>query len=448
MPVRRMLAAFLVLLGFGGLLLSPSFGSLQAQAPHADLMVIDGPIQPTTAKFLSRAVGVAVDDGAELLIIQLDTPGGLLSSTRDMVGELLGSAVPTVVYVYPPGARAASAGTFITAAAHVAAMAPGTNIGAASPVGSGGRELPETIKSKATKDAAALIRSIAEERGRNADALERTVFDADSFTASEALENGMVDLVADDVDDLLASLDGKTVSLVQGEVVLETSGLAINRIHRNPIERFLGFIGDPNVAFVLLTLGGIGIVIEFLHPGIIFPGLFGAIALTLAFLGLGNLPVNWVGVGLLGLAMMLFFFEMQASGIGVFGVGGAVSFVLGAFLLFGAFSAPPIPQPSFRISPWVMATASGALFAYLLVVFNFVVQARREPDEVPSSTPVGQLGTVTTALDPHGIVQVASERWSAVSDSGEEIAEGEKVIISEVEGLILKVFRSPDTTEL
>ena len=237
--MRRALALVFVLLGFGGFPVGQSLRAVEATTPHANLLVIDGAIQPTAASFLARGLDKATDDGAQLLIVQLDTPGGLLDSTRDMVSEILGLEIPVVVYVFPPGAQAASAGTFIVAAAHVAAMAPATNIGAASPVGAGGKDLPETLKSKVTQDAAAFIRSIAEERGRNADALERTVLEAVSYPASEALEIDIIDLIAEDVEELLSQLDGMTVALKDGEVVLETEGLDVQEINQTPVERFL-----------------------------------------------------------------------------------------------------------------------------------------------------------------------------------------------------------------
>ena len=446
--MRRLAASFLILAGLAALWPSLSVPVAAQSDEHAAFLVIDGGILPQSSRFLSRGIDTATEEGARFLIIQLDTPGGLLDSTRDMVGEILESEVPIVVYVSPPGARAASAGTFILAAAHVAAMAPATNVGAASPVGSGGSELPETIKSKATQDAAAFLRSIAAERGRNADALEKTVLNAVSYTESEALEKDIIDLVARDMDSLLSQLDGRTVELRGGEVVLETAGLEVQRINRNPVERFLGVVADPNIAFLLLTVGGVLLLLEVLNPGIIFAGVFGAIALALAFLGLGNLPVNWVAVGLIGLAMVLFFFEMQAPGVGIFGLGGAISFVLGAFLLFGGFSAPAIPTPSFRVSLWVIASVSGILFAMLVTLFWAVLRAKRARFyTLGPRNLVGQTARTTTTLDPRGTVQVASELWSAVSDSGEPIPEGEEVIVADIDGLTLTVFKASVVTE-
>ena len=441
--MRHVVGLGLILLGFGGFLASEFSVYAADPGDHAALITIDGVIEPISAGYLSRGIDKATGDEAQLAVVVVDTPGGLLSPTRDMVGDILASEIPIVTYVYPPGARAASAGTFVTAAGHVAAMAPATNIGAASPVAGGGEELPETLKSKATQDAAAFMRDIAAQRDRNADALESTVLNAASYSSSEALEENLVDLIAEDLDDLLRRLDGRTVSLTSRDVVLETEGLALRAIDRTLVERFLGFLADPNIAFLLLAIGGIGVLVEVLNPGMIVPGLAGVIALALAFLAAGSLPVNWVGVGLLGLAMFLFFLEMQAAGIGVFGVGGAVSFVLGAFLLFGRFDPEPIPAPSFGVSLWTIGVVSAILFAFLVLFFRGVLQARRASYPTPAQAIVGQEGVATTDLNPRGTVRVASELWSAVSDSGEPIPEGEDVMVTDIEGLTLKVFKTP-----
>ncbi len=441
--MKHVVALLLIVIGFGGFIATQSLPAI-ASNHHAALLVIDGTIDPISARFLSRGVDAAIDSDARILIIRLDTPGGLLSSTRDMVTKMLTSDIPIVVYVSPPGAQAASAGTFITAAAHIAVMAPGTNIGAASPVGGGGEDLPETLKSKATQDTAAFMRSIAEERGRNSEKLEQMVLSAVSFTASEALDDNIIDLIAEDMEGLIAQLDGMIVSLTSGEVTLATDGLDVREIEKTLVERFISILADPNIAFLLLSLGGIGIMIELFSPGLIFPGVAGAIALALAFVAIGNLPVNWAGVGLIGLAVLLFFLEAQAPGLGVFAVGGAISFVLGAFLLFGGFSPPPISSPSFRVSLWVIGTFSAVLFGALAFFLQSLRQARNAQYVAGSSTLVGQTGTTTTALDPRGIVQIANERWSAVSDSGEPISEDEEVIVTDVDGLTLKVFKTPE----
>ncbi len=439
--MRRILVLALVVLGFGGAVASQAMDAARAQGRHAALVEIDGAIQPTSARFLARAIETAADENAEVLIVLLDTPGGLLDSTREMVESILASPVPVVVYVSPAGAEATSAGTFITAAAHIAAMAPSTNIGAAAPVSATGEELPDTVRSKASQAAAAFIRSIAEERRRNADALEATVVEAKAYTASEALDNDIIDLVARDVPSLLEALNGRQVELERGARALETgASIPVSRIDPTALDKFLEFISHPNVAFILLALGALGILIEVMSPGLIGPGALGVIALALAFVAIANLPVNWVGVGLLVFAMVLFMVEVQAPGIGVFGVAGAVSFVLGAFFLFGGLAPPPIPGPSFRIDLWLLGPVSVVLFAMLGVSLRTLAVARKTADYVsPSVDLAGRPGKVVSPLEPRGTVRVNGESWSAESLSGEHIAEGADIVVMDMEGLTLKV---------
>ena len=449
--MRRRLAIFLTAVGFMGALLSHGVALAQGQDdPHGALLESDGTIQPISARFFARGIDKATQDGAHVLIVRLDTPGGLFDSTRDMVEDILASKVPVVVYVSPAGSRAASAGTFITAAAHVAAMAPGTNIGAAAPVGAQGEDLPETLEEKASQDAAAFIRSIAEERGRNAEALEDTVIEAVSYTATEALEKDVIDLVARDLDDLLLALDGRTVRIEDGSVLLQTKGLELRRIEQTLVERFLNIIAEPNIAFMLLSIGSLGLFIEFMNPGMFIPGIIGVLALAMALVALGNLPVNWVGVGLLGLAMLMLYLEMQAPGTSVFGVAGVIKFVLGAFLLFGGFTPPPIDTPSFRVDLWLILVVAGAMFGGVLFLVRDMMAARSGAETATPSTAstlVGQIAVAATALAPAGTVHAAGEYWSAVSDSGDPINEGDEAMVLEANGLTLKVFKSPSSDD-
>ena len=415
--------------------------------PHAALLRLDSAIHPVSGRFFDRGLKKAAAGGAQFVVVQLDTPGGLISTTRDMVTAILESPIPVVVYVTPPGSRAASAGTFILAAAHVAAMSPATNVGAASPVGAGGAELEDTIKSKATQDASAFLRSIADQRGRNADALEKTVLESVSYTETEALELGVIDIVARDLDDLLAKLDGMTVTVVGGQVTLDTSSIEVETIDPNLVERFLNVVADPQIAFILLTLGGILIMVEVLSPGLIFPGAFGAILLALAFLGAGNLPVNWVGVGLILLGLGLIYFELLAPGLGVFGLSGAVSFVIGAFLMFADFSPQGIPAPTIQVSLWAIGAVSAVLFAFVGMMFLAIRASKRTHYVSTNRQLVGDTGVTTTALEPRGTVQVASELWTAESDDGDPIPPGEKIVVAEIDGVTLKVYRATEIQE-
>ena len=449
--MRHFVALALMIVAFGGFLAVQSTDAAEASGGDARILAIDGAITPLEAKHFSNAIDEAHETGAEILIVQLSTPGGLLESTREMVEDIFASPLPIVVYVSPSGARAASAGTFITAAAHVAAMAPATNIGAASPVGAGGDDLPDTLRAKATQDAAAFLRSIASQRNRNAEALQDTVLDALSYTATEALELQVVDLKAENLSDLLTQLHGMTIDLNGEKVQLDTDELTTTTIERTPVDIFIRFLADPNVAFLLLTIGGIGIIIELFSPGLIGPGVVGVIALILAFLAFGNLPVNWVGVGLILIAMALFYLEAQAPGIGIFGITGAIGFLIGAFLLFGNLTfSPEVPDlpnaPSFTVSLWIIGAMSALLFGSMVFTIRAVRQARRIPsyyDYAYSNTDnlIGSIGTATTDLNPMGSVRVAGEQWSAISDSGVQLPSGERVMIVEVNGLTLRVVR-------
>ena len=449
---RTLFGTFLLvfLLGlFGTLVANTETLSAQSAQSHVAVITIDGAIDPISAGYLSRALDVAADRDAALVLVLLDTPGGLLDSTREMVEAIFASPVPVVVYAWPPGAQAASAGTFILAAGHVAAMAPSTNVGAASPVGPGGEDLPDTLASKATQDAAAFLRSIAGERNRNVEALEVTVLDAVSYSASEALELGVIDMVASGLEDLLAQLDGRKVNIDGSVLTLEVEGLATVAVDRNLVERFLGVIANPNIALLLLSIGGFGILIEFYNPGGWVAGIFGVIALALAFVALGNLPVNWTGFGLIALAMVLFFVEVQAPGLSVPGIAGGIAFVLGAFLLFGGFSPPALDGPSTRVSIWVLVGTGLTIAAVMTLLVRTSLQARRLPqatDRQEIAAAIGELAIAVTALNPSGTVNVLGEEWSAVSGTGEAIQEGESVLVTETKGLTLHVKRAADKT--
>jgi len=443
--VRLFFVSLSLLLLFTGLL-GPLLARAQSpQGPHALVMTVDGIINPVKVRFISRAIEQAEQEGAELLIIQLDTPGGLLSSTREIVKLLLESPVPVAVFVSPKGARAGSAGTFITAAANFAVMAPGTNIGAATPVSSTGQDLEETLASKVENDAAALIEAIADERGRNVDKLVETVRSAASYPALEALADNVVDLIAEDLDDLLAQLDGLTASTSAGEVVLETKSLEIRSFEKNILEHFLEFISDPNVSFILLTVGGLGIVVELFNPGLIAPGVVGVICLLLAFLAIGNLPVNWAGVVFILLAMALIALEVAVAGFGILGVGAVVSLMVGGLLLFTQFGAPPSPtMPSISVNRWLLVGTGAVAAVSVAFVVGLAYQSRKQGPPVKVDILTGSLGTVTGELAPRGVVLVGNETWTAISEDDSVIPVGEPVEVRSIDGLILTVFRRID----
>jgi len=439
----RKLSLALLVFGFAWLLTANVVATVSAAGDHVAVLEIDGTIDDVSARYLARGIDKATADGAQLVIIKLDTPGGYLSSTRDMVEEILSADIPVAVYVSPPGAHAASAGTFITAAANFAVMAPGTNIGAASPVGGGGQDLPTTLEKKINEDTAAFIRGIATQRNRNLEALEDTVTKAQAYSAEEAVEKGVVDFMANDLADLLAQLHGATAQTASGTVTVHTQGASIREIDMNLLERFLSVVANPNIAFVLLSIGGLGILIELFTPGFLGPGVVGVICYALAFVALGNLPVNWAGLGLIIFSVILFFLELQEPGIGIFGIGGVISFLLGAFLLFGGFGTPDIPTPNFRVALWVIGITAALMAAFVLL---FLYLARTVTWSPIATSPsgkklVGQSGVALSRLAPSGKVRVVKESWTATTRTGDLIEEGEKVKVIGVYGRVLKVER-------
>jgi len=439
--MRRRLAIVLVLLGFAWFLAGLVVDTVRAAENHAVVLDIDGTINHVSARYLDRGIDKATSDGAQLIIIELDTPGGYLSSTRDMVEDILSADIPIAVYVSPSGAHAASAGTFITASANFAVMAPGTNIGAASPVASGGEDLPETLEKKINEDTAAFIRSIAAQRNRNSEALEETVTKAKSYSAAEAVEKDVVDFIANDLADLLAQLDGKTAETAAGTVTLHTQGISIRQVDMNLLERFLSVLANPDIVFVLLSVGGLGLLVELFTPGFIGPGVVGVTCYALAFVAMGNMPVNWVGAGLILFSVILFYLELQEAGIGIFGIGGVISFLLGAFLLFGGFGTPDIPTPNFRVALWVIGIATGVMGAFLVLFLRLARTVTWSPVATSPSGKklLGQSGVALSVLAPSGKVRVGKESWTATTTTGNLIEEGEKVEVIGIYGRVLKV---------
>ncbi len=445
---RRSLPRVLLLFCFATAFLLGLAGQAMAQGEGGEVLVaeVDGIINPVSQRYITRAIERGERDGVEAVIILLDTPGGLLSSTREAFEGLLNAEVPTVVFVSPRGAQAASAGTFITAAANFAVMAPGSSIGAATPVGSGGEELPDTIKSKATNAAAADMRAIAAERGRNAEALESTVLEAESFSAEEAVELRVVDFIAEDVNDLLLKLDGMTATVAGGERTLETRGASTRRLNMSLIDRFLYILADPNISFILLSVGGLAVVVEILNPGLIFPGLTGVLCLTLAFMSLGNLPVNWAGAALILLGVALIVAEFYVAGFGILGIGGIVSFIIGGLLLFAHFGSPSPTEPSLGVSLWVLIPLAAVVAAVGLWVMMTIVRQHKVERVLDMSPEIGSEGVATTDLDPRGTVRLNTQIWTAYSKYGSIVHSGEAVRVVAKEGAVLAVVpaREPD----
>jgi membrane-bound serine protease (ClpP class) len=407
---------------------APAAAQGTATSPVAVVVELNGVVDPFTATHVERRIGEANEDGAAAVVISIDTPGGLDSSMRQIIQAILGSRVPVLCLVAPEGARAASAGTFILIACPVAAMAPGTNVGAAHPVGVSGA----ISLQKAENDAAAYIRSLAEHQGRNAEWAERAVRESVSASAQEALDLGVIDLISPTVPTLLSDVDGRTVRVAGGEeVVLATSGVALEQRDMGLGLSLLHTLLDPNIAFMFFWLGIAFVAVEFFVPGGVL-GVLGAIMLVLAFMALGMLPVQLIGVLLLVASVAFFLLELKLPGNLIGTVAGLVSLVLGGLFLFDS------SVPSARVSPWVIAPV--AIFA--AVFFLFVIRAaiRMRHGKVASGVAplLGAEGTVVTELDPTGIVQVASEEWTADSQGG-PVPKGGLIRVVGVEGLRLKV---------
>lgn len=376
---------------------------------------------------------------AELLIVHLDTQGGALDSVRDMVEAIFDARLPVAVFVSPTGAQAVGGGTYILAAAHIAAMAPAGNTGAVA--------TPDVGTLESRTDIRAWLRSIAQERGRDEEALDATASLGEAYTTAEALELGVIDLIANDTDELVQLLDGRTVQVRGATVVLETAELEVTGIEKTPLEHVRGLLADPNIAFALLALGGLGLLIELASPGLVVPGALGGLSLALGLVATETLPINWVGAGLLALSAVLVYVELQTSG-GLFGAAGAASFLLGGFLLFGGTTPPPIEAPSFRVNIVVIFGLALPIFGLLLFVVRDMARARRigaSPSALDAL--LGQTGVVSSALVPHGTVHIGGENWSAVTESGSELPEDTPVVIVDTDGLVLKVVSEADFDE-
>ncbi|MFC1861359.1 nodulation protein NfeD [Chloroflexota bacterium] len=410
----------------------------QVNAPVVSVIVAKGAINPVIRDFISRGIEQAEEDRAEVCVIQLDTPGGLDTSMRDIIKDIVNSRVPVAVYVSPSGARAASAGVFITMAAHIAVMAPNTAIGAASPVAlspEGEQQMSETMKNKVMNDASAYIRSIAQAHGRNMEWAEQAVREAVSATEQEALELNVIDMIAPDLNTLIAQLDGREVTLLGDiAVTIHTQGAYIHYIKMTWIEDFLYAISDPNIAYILLSLAMMGIMAEIFNPGLIFPGVVGAISLLLAFFSLGMLPVNWTGILLIVLAFGLFIGEVLTASFGLFTAGGVIALVAGSLILFqGA-------HPVFQIDYWLIATVTIIIALFFGFVLTHVVKIHRKQATTGREELTGKTALVKIALEPEGTVFYKGELWATVLDKG-RAKPGEEVTITGVDGLTLQVTK-------
>ena len=394
------------------------------------ILELEGAINPASAMYLERGLLKAKEIGATLVVIRLDTPGGLASSMRTMVKAILNSPIPVVVWVGPSGAGAASAGVMVTVAAHVAAMAPGTNIGAAHPVMAGGKEINKTMSEKVVNDMASYGRGIAEQKGRNGEWVERAIRESVSITAEEAVELKVVDLVAKDLDDLLGQLEGREVKILGSKMALKTSGLLKVHYHPGLRDKILRVISDPNIAYILMMIGMAGLYFELAHPGAIFPGVIGAISLILAFYSFQTLPVNYAGLLLIALAILFFVAEIKVTSYGILSIGGLIALTLGSIMLF----------EDVMVSLKLMLPTLVLVGGFFVVVASLAFRAIRSKPKSGAEGLVGEVGVVKKKLDPEGLVFVHGEYWNATAS--EPIEEGEKVEVEGVRGLHLKVKRA------
>lgn len=396
---------------------------------------VGGIINPVAAEYIGSSIKKASEMRAEALVIQLDTPGGLDTSMRSIVRDISAAPLPVIVFVAPSGARAASAGVFITMASHFAAMAPGTNIGAAHPVAVG-EKMDKVTAEKATNDAAAYIRSIAQRRGRNAEWAEEAVRKSVSITETEALNKKVINAVVKDMDDLLTRIDGKKIVTAAGERVLRTAGAKIVAHGMNLRQKVLDLISNPNVAYILMLLGFYGLFFELTNPGAIFPGVIGGICLVLGFYAFQTLPVNYAGLLLIIIGIILFILEVTVTSYGMLTVGGLLSLVLGSLMLFES------PLPFFKLSLSVILPAAAVTALFFIMTFRLAYRAFRSRPTTGAEGLVGLEGSAKTEVTPGGgMVFVHGEFWSAYAD--EPIPKGERIVVEAVKGLKVKVRRAP-----
>ncbi|MBA7495287.1 hypothetical protein ES702_05869 [subsurface metagenome] len=409
--------------------------NVQAEQNSAMVIELEGTINPGTAQFVIKGLKRAEASKHKLVIIRLDTPGGLDSSMRSIVKAILNSSIPIVVYVAPRGARAASAGVMITIAAHVAAMAPQTNIGAAHPVSADGKEISKTMSEKVVNDMVAYVRSIAKDRGRNQDWAEKAIRESVSITADVAVKEKVVDLVARDIDDLLELLDGKEIVLDKGKVKLETKGLKLTYVTPGWRDRVLNTISNPNIAYVLMMIGMAGLYFELAHPGGILPGVIGAISLILAFFAFQTLPVNYAGFLLIALAIIFFIAEIKVSSYGLLSVAGLISLTLGSIMLF----------EDVRVSLKLIMPTTVMIGGFFIIIAFLAFRAYRRKPTSGMEGLIGETGVVEKKIDPVGLIFAHGEYWKATST---EVAEqGEKVRIIDSRGLELIVEKEKESRQ-
>jgi membrane-bound serine protease (ClpP class) len=431
--IKLIMVTALILVGLAG-----SFGGSLAQSSNNTIvtMALSGPLTPSWITYIERGLSVAEKQDAQLLVIQINTPGGSINIMKDIVEQIRNSPIPVAVYVAPQGAMAASAGTVITLAGHLAGMAPETTIGAASPVGGQGEDLEETLEKKEKEMLRATVRTLAQNRSAEAVRLaEDTIENATAVSVQEALDSGLVDIRAKDMDDFIAQINGRKI-LFNGEMItLDTSNAYVFHVEMSFIEQLLQLLTDPNILFLLLTIGIQAIFIELSHPGGWVAGFIGAVCLILAVYGMGVLPVNWFGILFLLVAFILFILEIKAVTHGALSAAGALSFVIGSLVLFNSINAPGFP----KVSVPLVVTTGVLLMIGIITVLSFAIRAMRTPVKTGMESLVGKRGYVVSELAPRGIIQTAGEQWSAISEDEANIAEDVNVEVIGKKGIFLIV---------
>lgn len=414
---------------FAALLLIANF----TQAAVVKVMTVDGAIGPITLKHVERAIKIAEDEQAAALVIKLNTPGGVMETTLRITTAFMNSKVPIIVWIAPSGGRAASAGVYITYAAHVAAMASSTNIGSATPVSMGGEKMDSALVKKIVNDAVANLQGSAEKRGRNKTWAERAVREGASIAYYEAVDSNIVDFLAEDIEELLTKADGMVVAMPESEDTLKVAGATHEEIEKTFSESVLEVLTNPNIIFILFSLGTLGLAIELYNPGAILPGVVGAICLIIALYAMQTLPINYAGLALIVLAVVLFLLEIKVTSYGMLSVGGIISLILGGLFLIDS------PEPALKVSLSVIVTITICIGGFLIFVVGYVVKAQRKRVLTGFEGLIGQMGKVAERIENEGMVYVAGALWKAVAD--EVIEKGEPVTIVSGHNQILKVAK-------
>jgi len=418
---------------------SAAIGADQSQT----ILVLDvnGVINPFSARYLARGLSIAQREDASLVILTLNTPGGLETSMREMVQSMLQSPIPIVVYVSPEGARATSAGLFLLMAGDVAAMAPATNVGAATPVAFCG-EMDEVMSEKALSDAAAFVRSLAERQGRDVEWVQSAVRESLSLTSTEALEEGVIDLVATNLNDLLAQLDGQIV----GGDRFSLSGSVVQVENMNLVERFYHTINEPNIAYLLLSLGTLFLLAELSDPGLSIAGIGAVVCYMIGFMALGTLPVNWAAIGMLVLSLIMFTVALLTDTEVIVTLAGLVPFILGSLLLFTPFRPQSPILPELRVSLWLILLMAGIIVFFSLIILRAILKASKRPPQTGAESLIGKTAIAETSLTPNGQVKINHQTWSATSMGG-DIQKDQQVVIKDLSGVRLLVIPEDSTTK-